>query len=228
MDGGSSRPLGERLANNLPLVIIAAISAIIGIVVFVTGKNLPDLLTTSAAQHSSGRPSVSTPTLVSSTPGRAPNSTAEPISPPSQTPTAKPSGGRSSTNPVSPVVRDLAVPDLAEIKACFQQLEGPGFTLADEDLNDDNLGKPATLHIVVSSRDKTYRLIAADSTCHPTTLATVGPGQTATVREYFGAMWDFVRGTDSWGPTGEGPLGPLRLGPFDYEIQPTKITITTG
>lgn len=226
MAGGKSRSLGDRLSTNALLILLGALAAVVGLVVFVTGKNLPDLL---------GKTSAPVPTVSSSGLGTTPetgrSSASSTTHAPSPTytsqvksPLPNPPASAKAVRPIAPI---LLAPSLTEIKACIQQRGLRGMSLADDGLNDSNLGRPATLHIKVGLGDYTYRVIAADSSCHPTTLVTVSPGQSATVHIYFGAMWDFDYPGESWGPGAASPMGPLYLGPFIFSKPTTVITTTT-
>jgi hypothetical protein len=230
MAGGRSRSLGERLSTSALLILFGALAGVVGLVVFVTGKNLPDLLGKAPAPV----PTASSPGLgptQRTTPATGRSSASSTTHAPSPTytsqvksPLPNPPASAKAVRPIAPV---LLAPSLNEIKACIRQLGLRGMSLADDGLNDSNLGRPATLHIKVGLGDYTYRLIAADSSCHPTTLVTVSPGQSATVHIYFGAMWDFDYPGESWVPEDDSPTGPLFLGPFIFSKPTTVITTTT-
>src|SRR5262249_32249580 len=159
----------------------------VGIFTFATGKDLPAILGKGteripSANSPSAHPPQSTPTTRrtaiagSSHKPTMRRPTAKAGAPP--TPTTMVTLPPTNAPAVNPVVNGLSAPSSAEIKACIQQ-RALDTNLADYGLNDANLGEPATLKIKVGVGDYTYRLIAADSSCQPTTLVTVYPGQSA-------------------------------------------------
>jgi hypothetical protein len=211
---GHSRSLGERLASNPWLIAIGVIASVFGIASFMTGKNLPDFTHKAVAS-----PGASTSVTAPSSARSSPNTSAKSAPSKSGASSAriKPdySNRSSPAAPASPAWHGLTAPSAAEIKSCIQQ-RGIDTNLADYGLNDSNLGNSATLRIKVDTSGNTYRLIAADSACQPVTLVTVGPGQSATVHLYFGAMWDFEPPGSNWAPGGPSPLGPDRLTTFEF------------
>jgi hypothetical protein len=216
-----SRSLGERLASNPWIVSLGVVAAVVGIAAFVTGKNLPDFFAKRATHQA---PVTSRSPMVIHTADASPRPSAK------RTISESPAPSQANTPALIPPAGStwygLTAPTVAEIKSCIQQ-RANDTNLADYGLNDANLGTAATLHISVAAGDYTYRLIAADSSCQPETVVTVGPGQTATVHLYFGAMWDFDYPGEQWVPGDPSPIGPDQLGPFIFSKPTTTITITT-
>ncbi len=224
MGGGTSRSLGERLATSTVLVLLGAVAAVIGIVVFVTGKNLPDLVhRTPAHAGTRGSPAPSARRTATVHPSASRSARPSPTKGAKGTPSARQPG--TAVRPSLPTILSLPAPSLAEMKLCFRQLM-PGWTLSQFGLNDGNLGQPATLHIQVGLGDYTYQLIAADGSCQPETLVTVAPGQAATVHIYVGALWDFDYPGENWSPEGPSPTSPDLKGEFIFNKPTTTITAT--
>jgi hypothetical protein len=234
--GRGSRSLGERLSTSVLLILLGALASTVGIYAFATGKTLPDLLGkgpghTRSANSPSAGPSPTRPTTRHTAVARSSHKPAT-VRPTAKTSALSPpitsSPLPSTCAPVAnPVVNGLAAPSAAEIESCIKQ-RAIDANLADYGLNDSNLGKPATLQIEVGAGDYTYQLIAADNSCQPTTLATVYPGESATVHLYFGAMWDFDYPGEKWDPAGPSPIGPENLNTYIFEQQTATVTVTAG